>query len=382
MKQRNRSFFPRRRFEKLIAAHAEKTVATARIFISLVAMVVLQSQVVEAELITGVNVDIFKGKQQRDAVFEQLKAANVKVLRFNIRDEDTYLDYAKRLYDAGIKIIFLGGPAYPKDAPKRPKSALKPSTPLSAGDPNLTEQAFQDLIDHLEARGVVLEAIEFGNEINWADFNGDFPVPGEGKLFSLDELSSDPEGRQVAKGFLQYLKCLAKVKDVRDHSKLNQKTPIISAGLTDFDLQWPTPKMKLDSVSFDAALHFLRDHGLDDLVDAYGIHRYPTQKTAQERKSRIFKVCSQCHSTKSHLSKPCWITEWGINNEDTNCPPDDKERAKAVEDCMDDFRELNRQGRLVGVVYFSWNFGSKERPGSVIYRCDQLLESGKRALKP
>jgi sugar phosphate isomerase/epimerase len=74
----------------------------------------------------------------------------------------------------------------------------------------------------LSLKGVVLAGVELGNEINWTDFNGDFPIPGQGKSFTFDDLSRDPEARQVAQGFLQYLKVLAVLKEVRDHSKLNQ----------------------------------------------------------------------------------------------------------------------------------------------------------------
>jgi hypothetical protein len=48
-----------------------------------------------------------------------------------------------------------------------------------------------------------------------------------------------------------------------DHSKLNQHTPIISAGLADVDT--PAHKLtwiKADAVSPDATLDFLRAHGL------------------------------------------------------------------------------------------------------------------------
>ena len=45
----------------------------------------------------------------------------------------------------------------------------------------------------------------------------------------------DPEGQQIAKGLLQYVKSLAVLKDNRDHSKLNQHTPILSAGLADLE---------------------------------------------------------------------------------------------------------------------------------------------------
>ena len=101
-----------------------------------------------------------------------------------------------------------------------PSSSL---TPLSWADLEASRVSYQSLFDKLDANGIVLAGIELGNEINWTDFNGDFPIPGEGKAFSLEDLSRDPEAQQVARGFLQYLKLLAALKEVRDHSKLNRR---------------------------------------------------------------------------------------------------------------------------------------------------------------
>jgi hypothetical protein len=89
------------------------------------------------------------------------------------------------------------------------------------------------LLSKLEEKGIVLEAFEPGNEINWAGFNADFSLPGEGRVLSIDDLKNDPEGKRIAKGYLQYIKLLEALKDIRDHSKLNQHTAIISAGLAD-----------------------------------------------------------------------------------------------------------------------------------------------------
>ena len=89
----------------------------------------------------------------------------------------------------------------------------------------------REQIDSLDANGITLAGVELGNEINWAAFNPEFPLPGEGKILSLQDLADDPEGKQIAKGFLQYVKVLAALKEVRDHSRLNRSTPIILGGL-------------------------------------------------------------------------------------------------------------------------------------------------------
>jgi hypothetical protein len=58
--------------------------------------------------------------------------------------------------------------------------------------------------------------------------------------------------------------------DLRDHSKLNQHTPIISAGLAE--------KLggKQDEVNLLDTIEFLRQNGIDKLVDGYGVHLYPS----------------------------------------------------------------------------------------------------------
>ena len=70
----------------------------------------------------------------------------------------------------------------------------------------------------LTANNIVLAGIELGNEINWAAFNPEFPLPGEARFSALPISLTIPKGNRFAKGFLRYLKVLAVLKEVRDHS--------------------------------------------------------------------------------------------------------------------------------------------------------------------
>jgi hypothetical protein len=74
-------------------------------------------------------------------------------------------------------------------------------------------------VDKLEEKGIVLVSFE---------------LPGQGRVFGPSELVKDPEGQQVANGLVQYLK-LAVLKELRDHSKLNQNRSIISAELAELE---------------------------------------------------------------------------------------------------------------------------------------------------
>jgi hypothetical protein len=173
------------------------------------------------------------------------------------------MNLAKRLQDEGIGLVLVPGVLSLPGTKQRPGNAvnhLRAAVPLSAADLERSRTYFQSLFNKLDAKGVVLAGVELGNELNWADFNGDFPAQGQGKSFTLGDLSRDPEAKQVAKGLLQYLKALKVLKEVRDHSKINRNAPIITAGMAASTGGAWQAKMKIDGVSIPATYAFLRAH--------------------------------------------------------------------------------------------------------------------------
>ena len=330
----------------------------------------------------------------QNALITQLQAGHVRIIRCGITPDAKAIDFAKRVYARGLQIELIVSPQFPASAPSvpwRPKEFpnMWGGHPLSYADPQLSRLYYQNLLNLLDENGIQLAGIELGNEINWAAFNPEFPLPGEGRNFSLAELSHDPEAMQVAKGFLQYLKVLAVLRDVRDHSKLNRRTPLISAGLADSGPPnyhpGAKPADRKDSVSINATLDFMRAHGLDQLVDAYGIHTYPWASTAAQRKASLMQnALAECAAPHAKTGKPCWVTEWGIDNKDVSCPLDDTARAAVVQEIMNDFRDVAQQGRLAGVLYFSWDADpwSKQVSANSVYRCGALTKSGHEALQP
>jgi len=187
---------------------------------------------------------------------DNMKDAGVRVILAGIANNDKNLDFAKRVYAHGIKIEWFawGIPS------------LSGNMILSSADPDKFRTYFQPLLAKLESKGIVLAGMELGNEINWS--NHDLGQSGTGRVLGLDDLSKDPKGQQVAKGYLQYIKLLAVLKDIRDHSRLNQHTPIISAGSGELD---ESPKSR-DAVSLRATIQFLRANGMNQYVDVYGVH--------------------------------------------------------------------------------------------------------------
>jgi hypothetical protein len=182
------------------------------------------------------------------------------------------------------------------------------------------------------------------------------------------------------------------LKEVRDHSHLNSKTPIISAGLvTAPDGEKLYNNKKEDMVSLPATLAFLRAGGLDKLVDAYGIHSYPwadhpgDPAAAARRATRLETVdLAECRAAGAPDGKPCWMTEWGFPNTDVSCPAKDAQRALLVQDMRVDFAKAAAEGRLIGITYFAWDSDpwSKTVDADSVYRCGALTEAGRLAVAP
>jgi hypothetical protein len=366
-----------------------------------IALLLLSITANATELKTGVNItnaERLTSAQQNEMLIE-MRAAGVRIVRANIVDDDKGIQFAQSAKALGIRIDWIvpihdyipGAPtrAYQREA----YPDMWGGHPLSYADPDQFRLYFIGMLSRLEAAGITLEAFELGNEINWSAFNPEFPLPGKGRQFNLEELSTDPEAKQIAAGYLQYLKVLKVLKDVRDHSKLNRQTPILSAGLAASEKPdgplWSLKKE--DIVSIDATLEFMRAHGLDKLVDAYAIHVYPWSNqpgdpTADaERATRLAKYdLAQCRPAGSTEGKPCWMTEWGFANKSLSCPIKDRDRALLIRSMMSEFRKYADEGRLIGAIYYSWNTDAWEREIDplTIFRCGALTEGGRLAIAP
>src|ERR1700727_475687 len=115
------------------------------------------------EMVVGVNVvnPMRASVADQNSLLGQLKAAQVRVIRCGISNDDKGIDFAKRAAAQGIRIQLIIGPAYPPTAPKRPYQpnefpAMWGGPPLSAADLALSKAAFQRLFDGLDANGIAL----------------------------------------------------------------------------------------------------------------------------------------------------------------------------------------------------------------------------------
>jgi hypothetical protein len=346
------------------------------------------------DLVLGVNAAMGSlSAEQQNAILAELHAAGIHYIRAGITPDDKGVDFARRAQARGIQILWLVQLQYRPDVPTRPYPnafGTWGGPPLSAADPDQFQKYFEPLLAKVEAVGVALGGFELGNEINSPMFNSDFSMPAENPThsseFNLADLSHDPEAQQVAKGYLQYLKLLAVIKDVRSRSKLNQHTPIVSAGLVFNEAPQAPRTARLDAVGGPATLDFMRANGLDDLVDIYGVHTYPwtdgpgNPGAATGRRERLQKyVLAECRPKSSAGGKPCWITEWGIPNRDASCPPRETNQIALVNETRANFRPYIAQKRVLGLFYYAW---LDSREGFAVYRCGHLTETGRLAVAP
>lgn len=323
--------------------------------------------------------------EKQDALLHDLKAASVHYIRMPLADENAIV-LARRAFAQGIKVDFIVPLQYRPNAPLRAEMAGQyAARRLSDASPEAFKKVFGRQLQELDSAGVVLAGLELGNEINLTGFNGDFPVPGHGQVFSLQDLRSDPEGQMVAAGYRAYVTVLAVLKDIRDHSTLNRNTPIISAGLSPAGPPGVRRGSQIDAVSIGATLQFLKDLGIDEHVDRYGIHVYPDPKvSSNERWARMNEdTFSECGNGSQ--GKSCWVTEWGFVYQNDTCPADDRTRLELYSSILGMFKEFVHQGRLNGMFYFAWApdpWAVKATAKWSIFRCGGLTEAGRLALAP
>jgi hypothetical protein len=338
-----------------------------------------------AKVIIGTNITGAQNlsEQQQDALIEQLRQNGVTTIRTGMGDKFTHLII--RAYQRGIGAVVSISPNIVGSdehiRPAYPALGLWAQRPISDADPEKFRAWLTAQLAPLEKAGVHLTAFELGNEINGPYFNSDFlPSQASGRVLGISDLNNpnDPEGSAINASYKVYLQVMKVLKDVRDHSQLNQTTPIISAGLADGGLPGKKPGQKLDGVSIPATIEFLRENGLDQLVDGYGVHIYPggyalgpVSALMDGMKKDAFAMCTS--------SKPCWVTEWGFGIPSKTCPVNDQTQVTAVNNLRSALKYFADQGRLAASIVYTWNYIGDEND---IFRCGSLIDSGRLALSP
>ena len=335
-----------------------------------------------ANVIVGVNVfdEGMTSQKEQDAELQQLSDAGVKVVRTGLGKSSMY--FITEAFKRGIGTIAIVYPFYGSKA--QPKGSWS-RVPLSEVKPEEFQAWFKPMLEQLDATGVHLTAIEFGNEVNTAGYNGDIPKPGSGRILGIADLnnSQDPEGSAIAQSLRVYLQLMATLKQMLQTSSANRATPILSAGLADWGLPGPKSWNNTVGVSIPDTIAFLRQNGLDQLADGYGVHVYPSSDPRTRLAARAAQLSQNIFAACKTGTKPCWLTEWGVSNPGHTCPNPDDNRVQVIKDQREAFTAFASQGRLAAIIYFPWTgFPGAPVDPNAIFRCGQLSNSGKLALKP
>ena len=319
---------------------------------------------------TQVGVNFTNGERlsrsAQSTVLSELQAADAKVIRVPLEPRtwgppgvyDDSIALIKAAYARGISPIVIVPLQYPATVKPRPYNPAYPDIwaayPVSQSDPALFTSWFTPILAQLEASGVVLAGLELGNEINWAPFNGDFPVPGEGNVFGDADLYGNPEAEIIAAGYRAYMASLQALRQIRDASGLNQATPVISAGLSNPGAPRTggvtVDGIAVDAVSINATLNYLRAHGLDTTADSYGIHFYPNGNAtpAQRYNDLANNALTQCGT----YGVTCTVTEWGFRLPGFTCPLNDSNRYSLAREILADV--ANWGSAVSSMVWFDW----------------------------
>jgi hypothetical protein len=309
---------------------------------------------------------------ERSRVIDAMKRSGVASVRLSLSAPvDPSLDAVRLAHDAGLRILLeisLNNRAFYPEATERRSAEGKSfdAYRLSDLDPEGYRKVIRDALAKLDDIGVRLVAVEPGNEINWAGYNGDLAF-GAGK-------ASDPA--KVALGLDRYVDIVRVTREELDASKLNREAKLISAGLSDMPVPF-SRRIGLEIVPAADWTARMQERGLDKLVDAYGIHVYPgSSGTKTRRDALVREALSFCGPDAA--GKPCWITEWGVANTSPACPVEDDKRAAQVNQLRSIIDADIEAGRVEAAYYFDWD---SETPYSV-WRCGGLSSAGRAAVRP
>lgn len=227
----------------------------------------------------------------------------------------------------------------------------------------------------MDDAGVALMAVEPGNEINYSAYNGDLVVLRQPGAATPRHVSDIRNRKAFERGLANYVEVARITRQELKATIHSADAVLVSAGLSDMSAG-EADQRGMERLDPQEVITLLKSRGLDDNVDAYGIHVYPGRRAGPMLGRYVNALLGFCGAGEA--GKPCWITEWGVANAARSCPLDDRKRADAVAAMRSAFDDLTSAGRLKAAFYYDWD----THAGYGVWRCGRLSSAGARAIAP
>lgn len=318
----------------------------------------------------------------REKVLDQIAQSGIRSVRLSLTNPtDASIDAVRLAHQKGLAVLLeisLNNPAlYPEGT--KPRSGLGriwDMYRLSDISPEQYRTVLRDALQRIDRLGAPLVAVEPGNEINWGAYNGDLEIRPAANTRTARSLKDVADPDAVARGAAKYVALLKVTREELAKTQLSAGAKVVSAGLSDIPPEH-ADRRGIDSIDPASFTALMRQHGLDQAADGYGIHIYPGgDHSPAAREQHVEQALSICRVRPAE-GKPCWITEWGFANTEKTCPADDSRREPLVKATRDRFAQLMREGRIVAAFYFDWDATTYG-----VWRCGGLSPAGRAAVTP
>ena len=330
----------------------------------------------------GVNRTNLMWEPNSSAILDDIAGAGITDVRLSFAPP--YADTIRTIREAherGLHVLLavgLGQDAFrAKRVARRPAgSGLHSSHLMSTLDLDRFRSVFADFLRRLDGDGLPLAAIEIGNEINWADFNGDFPIrpKGMGRFYDSEgDLASDPKASGVLAGFRKYAAAVRITRELLAASVMQRHTTLLSGGLFTGAKAW-TVASGGSALSHGYAMQIMRETGMLADVGAIGVHLYPTPDTGLDNvggfMTQIRQVTGECRLGQPG-ARPCWLTEWGFQKDGDACTVKDQDRLALFRAFEQSMACLSGEISIAAAYLYDWD-DSKQYS---VHRCGRNLPS-------
>jgi hypothetical protein len=344
-----------------------------------------QGSAKDGNIIVGINRTnlAWEPAEVRKATVEAMRNAGIRAIRLSWREPaESMLDVLDHAAANDIAVLIeipIGKRIVRDGATQRPgNDRLGRRYRLSDLDLQRLQSLLEDIAAAVAGRPLRLVALQLGNEINWADFNGDLPLLDPGEGFEHVEDLPEPHREAFERGLRLYARALRKLQIFRDRTPTLAGLPILTAGLA--ELSEAIPASGGAMVGRAATIQRLEAFGGLAAVDGIGLHIYrpfridiaPSQADTASILAAELAPCG----TRTAARKPCWITEFGSGLQPGSCPFDDSRRARQIDVFFDTVSRLGTHA-VAGAFYYDWDQG---RPWAV-FRCGKVTEAGQTLVR-